>query len=507
LTNPSEEAPVTSIEQARADVQQAIRALVMIADSVGPVPAAGVEQRLWSGLLALGRALMALFFARQATRWPVGRTYGEADGSTVVGTETAVIGTRFGRVAVAMPVGVRPGDLRAARELPLARELGLPAGFTLLVVTTMARLCAQMAFASARDLFRHLFEWTPSSRAVLRMVDAVGERARGFLDEAEPPEGDGEVLVVMVDGKGAPSISSAEYARRARPHRARDKNRRHARRERRRERPRVRRGPGKKSKNAKMAAVGALYSLRRDAEGKLEGPVNKRVYGTFEGYRALFQWIHAEAKKRGYGTAKFTKVLFVADGADAIWALQREFFPDAEVCLDWYHVVEKLWAAGKAICRGTRRQRAALEAWVAVQKKRLRKGQVDEVIAEIEQALAATAVTGPGNKFRREVLGKVHAHFVKNAGRMQYAKLRRADLEIGSGVIEGAVRHLVGVRLDGPGMRWGRDRAEVILHLRCVLINGLWDDFTAHLAKLPDFRLRGRPVPTRTHDAVVKEAA
>ncbi len=57
-------------------------------------------------------------------------------------------------------------------------------------------------------------------------------------------------------------------ARRARPHGAQPANRRHGRRQKRRERPRVRRGPGKKSKNAKMAAIGVLYTLRRDAEGK-----------------------------------------------------------------------------------------------------------------------------------------------------------------------------------------------------------------------------------------------
>ena len=116
-------------------------------------------------------------------------------------------------------------------------------------------------------------------------------------------------------------------------------------------------------------------------------------------------------------------------------------------------------------------------------------------------------MTGPGNKYRREVLGTVHDHFVKNTARMQYAQLRRGDLDIGSGVVEGAVRHLVGVRLDGPGMRWGRDRAEAILHLRCVLINGLWDDFSRFLNAQADFRLRPQPVPTRTHDAVTKQAA
>jgi hypothetical protein len=451
---------------------------------------------------------MALFFARQAARWAVGRSYDvEGHGLAIVGTATCEIGTRFGKVPVEQPLGMRVGQPYAARDWPLLRELGLPAGFTMLVVTTMARLCAQMAFAAARDLSRHLFEWAPSSRAVLRMVDAAGEKARSFLEQAPPPEGDGEVLVITVDGKGAPAISSEEYARRARPHGQGGGNGRHGRRKKRRDSPRKRRGPGKKSKNAKMAAIGVLYTLKRDEEGKLDGPVNKRVYATFESYRALFKWIAEEAKKRGYGTPKFTKVLFVADGADAIWALQKEYFPDAEVCVDWYHVVEKLWKAGKAVCRGTRRLRTALETWVAAQKKLLRQGKVDEVIAEIERALDETAMTGPGNKYRRKVLGQVRDYFVKHKARMQYAKLRRADLEIGSGVVEGAVRHVIGVRLDGPGMRWGRDRAEAILHLRCVLINGLWDDFTRYLAAQADFRLRPQPVPARTHDAVMKQAA
>jgi len=175
LTNPDDEAPVTSIDKARTDVQEAIRELLAIVDCAEPTAAASAEPRVWSGLLVLGRALMAMFFARQAARWRVGRSY-DVDGRrfAVVGTETVQVGTRFGKVILEQPVGMQQQDLRAARDWPLRRELRLPAGFTMLVVTTMARLCAQMAFASARDLARHLFEWAPSPRAVLRMVDAVG---------------------------------------------------------------------------------------------------------------------------------------------------------------------------------------------------------------------------------------------------------------------------------------------------------------------------------------------
>jgi hypothetical protein len=96
------------------------------------------------------------------------------------------------------------------------------------------------------------------------------------------------------------------------------------------------------------------------------------------------------------------------------------------------------------------------------------------------------------------------AHFTKNASRMRYHALRRQDLDIGSGVVEGAVRHLIGVRLDGPGMRWSRDRMEAVLLLRCVLINGQWEDFTRFLAAKNRVALPSQPIPTRTHDAKPK---
>jgi hypothetical protein len=56
------------------------------------------------------------------------------------------------------------------------------------------------------------------------------------------------------------------------------------------------------------------------------------------------------------------------------------------------------------------------------------------------------------------------------------------------------------MRLDGPGTRWGRDRAELVLHLRCVLLNGQWDAFCAHLAT-KQLKLAAQPVPALTHDA------
>ena len=80
------------------------------------------------------------------------------------------------------------------------------------------------------------------------------------------------------------------------------------------------------------------------------------------------------------------------------------------------------------------------------------------------------------------------------------AREARDGLDLGTGAVEGAVRNLVGLRLDGPGMRWGRDRSELVLHLRCILLNGQWCDFAAYLARL-HLQLAAAPAPARTHDA------
>lgn len=492
------------IERAQRDVQGAFEdAISLAANDDGTF--AAFESELWVRLLAAGRALVSLFLVRAARR-PRAAAYSAGDKRYVLaGERTTDLKSRFGSVPFTRPTGRRVGNARAACDLPVDRDIGLVSGFSVGVVMDVTRLCAQQPFASARRTFKQFCNWTPSTRSTLRMVDAVGGKARGFLDDAPAPDDDGEVLVIQVDGKGAPTISSRERARRARPRRQPSgASGRHQRRSRRRETPRVRRKPGKKSKNAKVAALGVLYTLRRTDDG-LDGPVNKRVYATFTNYRTLFKWIQAEAIKRGYGTTKFTRVLFVADGADVLWRLQEEFFPGVETCLDWYHVAEKLWEAGKAIHRD---DAAAVEAWVREQKLRLLRGSFHAVTTALDAALTETPRTGPGNKYRRTILGKTLAHFDKNRMRMRYQHLRRLDLDIGSGAVEGAVRNVIGVRLDGPGMRWGLDRIERVLHLRCVLINGLWDAFAEHLAGTRDLRLAAKPVPARTHDAKpVKEAA
>ena len=60
---------------------------------------------------------------------------------------------------------------------------------------------------------------------------------------------------------------------------------------------------------------------------------------------------------------------------------------------------------------------------------------------------------------------------------MRYDEWIEADLVIASGQVEGAVRHLVGERFDCAGMRWTQAKAEALLHLRCIELNGDWQKY------------------------------
>jgi hypothetical protein len=491
----------TSIDARDHDVQRAFQEALAIARGKTTASLDDVETSLWRALLALGRALIALYLARVVAR-PRPSGYVHAGAKFVLAeTASSEIGTRFGKVVFERPVGRRVGWRRATCDRPIDRALGLSGGFSLPTVLSVTRLCAQLAFANARATFAQFCEWSPSQRTTLRMVDAVGAQARPFLEASPAPDDDGEILVLQVDGGGAPHIDLAELLLRRRPRDKRSGTARHRRRDRRRARQRPRRAKGDKSKNAKVAFVGAIYTLRRADDGTCEGPIHKRLYATFESHAALFKWLHHEAVKRGYGTKR---TLFLADGAEAIWDQQAIWFPKAEPCIDWVHIVEKLWAAGRCLHREGSGQ---LAAWVGARVRELRsRSGANKVTAALSAAYASIAKTGPGNKAKREKLLDVLTHIVKHRHRMPYYALRRDDLDIATGIIEGAIRNLVRMRLDGPGMRWSRGRSEWVLHLRCILLNGQWDDFAAHLAQRGPLPLAATPTPTRSHDAAKRVA-
>lgn len=496
---------VMTVAEARREVETVMKDAVAWVEGPEALTLGDAEAGLWPRMLAVGRGLIALYLVARASQ-PRAATY-EHDRRTfeLRGQRTSDVGTRFGKVPFTRAVGRQVGKGRARQDLPVDREVGLGGGFSLPMMMMVTRFCTMMAFGQARQMFQAVYGWAPASRSVLRMVDTVGAHARGFLDQVAAPTDDGEVLVIQADGKGAPMISSTEIAKRRQPRRRDiDVNKRRQRRKRRRDAPKRRKRKGDKSKNAKMAVIGVIYTMRRLPDGSLEGPLHKRVISTFGGHEALFIWLRKEADKRGYGTKP---TLFLGDGARVLWRLKEQYFPLAEGCLDWYHTAEKLWACGEAV---EPKNEASRAVWVAAQTKLLRKHGAGPVITNLGTAYDAIPKTGPGTKARRKKLLKVRFHLLRHMQYLRYPSLRSRDLEIGTGVVEGAVRHVIGVRLDGPGMRWSVARAEHLLHLRCILINGQWAEFERYVAERSSecvVRLPARPVPTVTHDAPRKLAA
>ena len=58
---------------------------------------------------------------------------------------------------------------------------------------------------------------------------------------------------------------------------------------------------------------------------------------------------------------------------------------------------------------------------------------------------------------------------------MKYDEYLAAGYPIGSGVVEGACRHLVKDRMEQAGMRWRIAGAQAILSLRAIYVNDDWE--------------------------------
>src|SRR5688500_1235826 len=157
----------TTIRQARAEVQTAFEQALGYIEGAATRTLGEAESELWAMLLALGRAMLVLWLARQCSR-PRATQY-EHDGRRYVleGSSAVEIGTLFGKLRFVRRIARPQRDPRGACDRPVDRELGLCGAFSFGVVARITKLCAQLPFATARQLFREDHGWAPSPRAAL----------------------------------------------------------------------------------------------------------------------------------------------------------------------------------------------------------------------------------------------------------------------------------------------------------------------------------------------------
>ena len=188
---------------------------------------------------------------------------------------------------------------------PLDVALGLTRdGYSPLVIGWFCRLATRVSFHVASGLGEMFLGAAPPASAIEEWVLGLGRPAYVYLSDGPLPEKDGDVLVIEIDGKAAPTATEEELARRRGPrahHERGCKCQRHRGRAKRTHRGRrKRRKKGDKSKNGRSATLVVMYTLRRGEDGRLHGPINKKVFGTFGSRKSALEWARAQATRRGF---------------------------------------------------------------------------------------------------------------------------------------------------------------------------------------------------------------
>ena len=76
---------------------------------------------------------------------------------------------------------------------------------------------------------------------------------------------------------------------------------------------------------------------------------------------------------------------------------------------------------------------------------------------------------------KAEAIDQLYHYIEANEEQMRYDLFRSKDYDVGSGVVEGACKHVVGKRLKQSGMIWTRAGSSATLALRTVWLNNEWN--------------------------------
>jgi len=462
-------------DQVEAQIRQAVDELIrFVRRHSDAFRLMDFERQLWSRVAVLFRLCVALFLAVRHQRLDLSGY--KADGWRVKKEfATRTIKTMCGAVTYGRAYLRRHGD----GCFPLDAQLGITAdGFSWRVIDLVTRLATRVSYAATQGIMRTMIGWSPSTEAIESLVIGLGQRAPAFMVTQQSFDDDGEVLIIEVDGKAAPMATEAELEARRRKRKHGQKCgcgcQRHRGRSRRKGKKKKRKKRGHNSKNGRSATLVAMYTLRRGEDGKLHGPVNKKIWGQFGKRKDAIGWAREQATRRGFGAETEKLVQIVIDGERCLRTQLKKQFPHAIMTLDLRHAQERLWKAGRLFHEESSPE---LEQWVEPLNRLLLGGRVDLLLKRLRKIFKSIPQRGPNTKHKRETLTEQIKYFEQRVEIMRYDEYQREDLVLATGVIEGACRYVVGERLDCSGMRWKIEGAEPLLQLRCIELNGDWDEF------------------------------
>lgn len=145
--------------------------------------------------------------------------------------------------------------------------------------------------------------------------------------------------------------------------------------------------------------------------------------------------------------------------------------PRATMCADFYHTLEYVAAAAKAIEPNADK----LKSWIAMQARRLKEGDRGAILVDLRAHRCKGRACPKTDKDECVVTAAIR-YLTRNGKHMDYPRFIAEDLPIGSGEVEGRIRHIVRRRLDVPG-DWREDNLALLTALLTIRHSGWWDDF------------------------------
>ncbi len=201
-----------------------------------------------------------------------------------------------------------------------------------------------------------------------------------------------------------------------------------------------------------------------DAERELPAPTVRTVVAEIAEAERFAERVRQEADRLRVTTDPDITVL--ADGAEWIWNLAADVFPQACGVLDFYHAVEHIATATKTVWgEGTPQAGAQLDAGRTALASAGKVGW--------ERWLAA-AITQVPEGVSTDPLLQLAAYLAKHPTRLNYAERLTAGRTIGSGQVEGAIKQLVNLRLKRTGARWRADHVGPLVELIALSSTPEW---------------------------------
>ncbi|MBX3246691.1 MAG: hypothetical protein KF901_05855 [Myxococcales bacterium] len=185
----------------------------------GEITFRDAERAIRESVLAIGRAMVVLFLSLRedhvVARLPegtferAGRAFRRAP--RIARNLTTLFGTvRYWRTYVR---GKGSGARGGYHPLDLALGLGADR-LSWNVLSRAVRLATELSFARAKTVLSEFVPNAPSTEVIEQALLGFGAHAEAFFEMQPAPSDDGEVLIVEIDGKGAPTAKASELAKR-----------------------------------------------------------------------------------------------------------------------------------------------------------------------------------------------------------------------------------------------------------------------------------------------------